>query len=80
MFVYGITTQLEKCLLSYFDFADFGGRSGGAQFLGCQLQNLTFRIPGMYSQIISPSFTEEMKQKVLIVCVRISSFHSSFSD
>ena len=67
MYVYGITTQLEKCLLSYFDFVDFRGRPGGAQFLGCQLQNLTFRIIGMYSQINFPSFTKEMKQKALIV-------------
>ena len=67
MFVYGITTQLEKCLLSYFDFADFGGHLGGAQFLVCQLQNLTFGIPGMYNQINFPSFAKEMKQKALIV-------------
>ena len=38
MCVYIIPTQLEKGLLSYFDFTDFGGHSGGAQFLGCQLQ------------------------------------------
>ena len=67
MSVYGMTTQLEKCLLSYFDFADFGGRPEGAQFLRCQLQNLTFRIPGMYSQINFLSFAKEMKQKALIV-------------
>ena len=67
MCVYDITTQLEKCLLSCFDFVDFRGRPGGAQLLGCQLQNLTFRIPGMYSQINFPSFAKEMKQKALIV-------------
>ena len=38
MCVYVIPTQLEKCLLSYFDFTDFGGHPWGAQFLGCQLQ------------------------------------------
>ena len=47
---------IRNLLLSFSDFGYFGGRPGGAQNLGCQSQNLTFWIPGMYSQINFPSF------------------------
>ena len=67
MCVYVIPTQLEKCLLSYFDFTDFGGHPGEAQFLGCPIANLTFPILRMYNQINFPSFAKKMKQKALIV-------------